>query len=117
MGEVDLEKAQDACWDNQTHELHLMVVQLREELADIKDGNRIILDEKCASDEKHCGCVPVLRGEIERLRAGLDTIAGGHTDRFPDAPDIMAGTPEEFRSGMWTWSQKVARAALHTGKD
>jgi hypothetical protein len=40
------------------------IERLREELADIKDGNRIILDEKCASDEVHCGCVPTLRKVI-----------------------------------------------------
>ncbi|MES0385793.1 MAG: hypothetical protein ABUJ98_14560, partial [Hyphomicrobium sp.] len=38
-----------------------------EELADIRDGERKILEEKCAGDEKHCGCVPTLRKEVERL--------------------------------------------------
>jgi len=47
--------------------------------------------------------------EIRRLRNALNTIAGGHTDRFPGAPDVMSAT---FRAEMWTWSQKVARAAL-----
>jgi hypothetical protein len=41
---------------------------LREELADIRDGEQTILAEKCASDEVHCGCVPTLRKEIERMQ-------------------------------------------------
>ncbi len=47
------------------------------------------------------------------LLLALDTIAGGVISRFPDdAPDIMAVTPEQFRSKMWSWSQEVARAAI-----
>jgi hypothetical protein len=44
-------------------------IQLADELQDIRDSEQTILDEKCASDEVHCGCVPTLRGEIERLRS------------------------------------------------
>ena len=44
-----------------------LVERLCETLQDIRDGERIILEEKCASDEIHCGCVPTLRGEIDRL--------------------------------------------------
>lgn len=44
-----------------------LVERLCEELQDIHDGERIILEEKCASDEIHCGCVPTLRKEIVRL--------------------------------------------------
>ena len=50
---------------------------------------------------------------IPEMLAALDTIAGGHTSRFPGAPDVMkAASPEAFQSAMWNWSQKVARAAL-----
>ncbi len=48
----------------------------------------------------------------ETLMEALETIAGGYTDRFPGAPDVMSETPETFRSKMWTWSQEVARAAI-----
>ncbi len=53
-----------------------------------------------------------MAGEIERLRAALEAIAGGHIDRFPGAPDVMQETPEEFRHKMWGWCQKVAAAAI-----
>ncbi len=46
------------------------------------------------------------------LVEALDTIAKGMTNKFPGAPDVMEMTPDEFRHTMWTWSQKVARAAL-----
>jgi hypothetical protein len=28
------------------------------------------MEERCPTDERHCTCVPMLRGEVERLRAG-----------------------------------------------
>jgi hypothetical protein len=40
-------------------------IQLADELQDIRDGEQTILAEKCASDEVHCGCVPVLRMELK----------------------------------------------------
>ena len=42
--------------------------QLEAELSDIKESHRIVMDEKCPSDEVHCTCVPVLRAENEALR-------------------------------------------------
>lgn len=51
--------------------------------------------------------------ENKRLRSTLHTIAAGMTNEFPGAPDVMTATsPVHFRSSMWEWSQKVARAAL-----
>ena len=51
------------------------------------------------------------------LREALDTIASGWTTRFPGAPDVMTATsPDHFRGEMWSWSQKVARAALSRAK-
>ncbi len=51
--------------------------------------------------------------ERDAARAALATIAGGMTNDFPGAPDVMtAESPAAFRSAMWTWSQACARAAL-----
>jgi hypothetical protein len=83
------------------------IEQLREELADIKDGNRIILDEKCASDEVHCGCVPVLRGEVERLREALDTIADSEDQVYSGEFPYHKGRADGLRE-----AGAVARAAL-----
>ena len=35
---------------------------------DYRQDTATVLDEKCASDERHCGCVPTLREEIKRLQ-------------------------------------------------
>ncbi len=73
------------------------VERLRKRITDLEEG----------SECPHCS-------ENARLREALDTIKGGYIDRFPGGPDIMAVGTDEFRHGMWTWSQSVARAALHT---
>lgn len=51
------------------------------------------------------------------LLAALETIAGGHTARFPGAPDVMTMAPDDFRHAMWSWSQEVARAAVSKAKE
>ncbi len=38
---------------------------------EVSEVHEKIMDEKCASDEIHCTCVPVLREEIKRLRQTL----------------------------------------------
>jgi sensor domain CHASE-containing protein len=57
--------------------------------------------------------------EVSRLRKmraelvkALETIAGGHTERFPGAPDVVEHVPVAFQAKMWSWSQEVARAAI-----
>ena len=49
------------------HNCHL-VKTLSDELADIKESFKKVMEEKCAKDEKHCPCVPVLRMEIKKLK-------------------------------------------------
>ena len=83
--------------------------------------------ERCDTKEfDHLHVIPpddiqrIMQSEIDELRAALDTtmkalttIAGGWTNRFPGAPDPMTTeSPLHFRSDMWLWSQKVAKAAL-----
>ncbi|KKM75532.1 hypothetical protein LCGC14_1389260 [marine sediment metagenome] len=38
---------------------------------EVSEVHEKVMDEKCASDEIHCTCVPVLREEIKRLRQTL----------------------------------------------
>jgi hypothetical protein len=44
----------------------------RYELEYLHEQHRDVIDEKCPSDEKHCGCVYILRREIARLRNELE---------------------------------------------
>jgi len=53
------------------------------------------------------------RKEIERLREALDTISGGHINRFPGAPNLDTPlSPLQFQAELLGWSQRVARAAI-----
>jgi hypothetical protein len=44
------------------------IERLTARLADWEDDRAKILNEVCPSDEVHCGCVPVLRAGVERLK-------------------------------------------------
>ena len=43
------------------------IAELEGELSDIKETYRTVMEEKCASDEVHCACVPALRSKIAEL--------------------------------------------------
>ena len=43
---------------------------LAEKVRELRDVDRV-LSEECPTDELHCGCVPALRREIERLREAI----------------------------------------------
>ena len=43
------------------------VKQLEEQIADMNDAYKVVMDEKCADDEIHCTCVPALRQQIKQL--------------------------------------------------
>jgi len=49
--------------------------RLMAELAERDAWHRAVMDETCGYDEKHCTCVPLLRREIEKLRAALTEAA------------------------------------------
>jgi len=48
------------------------VARLRERVEDYEDDVRRVLEDRGASDEAHCSCVPVLRAEVARLQAALE---------------------------------------------
>uniref|UniRef100_A0A6M3JNM9 Uncharacterized protein n=2 Tax=viral metagenome TaxID=1070528 RepID=A0A6M3JNM9_9ZZZZ len=50
-------------------ELYTDLEKVQAELADIHNSHKFIMDEKCSSQEKHCGCVPLLRAELTALKA------------------------------------------------
>lgn len=45
---------------------------MKEELGDIMQTHREVMDERCPTDEQHCTCVPFLREEIAALVKALD---------------------------------------------
>jgi len=67
------------------------------ELAAYKADAEKVLSEQCAGDEKHCACVPVLRREIERLKAELSELDAwmkysGEANEYVDW--VSAGKPK-----------------------
>lgn len=74
---------------------------LRAELDDYKRDHAQVMAERCASDEKHCSCVPHLRAEVEKLRAvasltrllrlfGADCDNEGIRQTLPKIDDALA---------------------------
>lgn len=98
---------------DQTGRLRKETTQLVDELQDIRDSERIILDEKCASDEVHCGCVPTLRREIERLREALGELIGWCKTYMEYHSKKRAENGCGSATGLWP-AITAAEAALHT---
>jgi hypothetical protein len=42
-------------------------LRLRDQLQEIQEVQDAVMAEKCAGDEVHCTCVPVLRAEVKAL--------------------------------------------------
>jgi len=51
------------------------IKQLEEQIADMNDAYKVVMDEKCADDEIHCTCVPALRQQIKELELGIQKIS------------------------------------------
>lgn len=54
-----------------TNKIEKEVEQLRNIIADYRDDVKRVLDEKCPTDERHCGCVPILRKQINKYQKAL----------------------------------------------
>lgn len=81
---------------------------------------RKLVDRHTASQSALAGMCQVVRdreAELEGVKGALDTIEAGRTAKFPGAPDAMTSNSLQFGCAMWTWSQKVARAALHPAEE
>ena len=94
------------------------IMQLAAELQDIRDSEQTILAEKCANDEKHCGCVPTLRGEIERLTFDRKELGqlGREAKRLREALELIKVRADQVTELDPEWLieeiGKIARAEL-----
>jgi hypothetical protein len=67
---------------HENRELKAEVATLREQLADWEDSYKMIMDERCSGDQKHCGCVPALKKKIKEYgRTSIHTILSTETER------------------------------------
>lgn len=55
--------------------------RLRAEVADWRETQRSVIEEKCPTDEVHCTCVPMLRKELAELRHA-NQLVGGERDEL-----------------------------------
>ena len=82
------------------------LARLADEVIDWREGQRRVMAENCAPDEKHCTCVPVLRKAIEELEADRDRLMRAC---------MMAREELQF-GGDWQGARAVIDGALRFGK-
>lgn len=71
------------------------VQDLRDRVLDHEDDIRAVLSEACAPDEKHCACVPALRGRIAELEGHL---ASSAPQRLMAALEVQAKDAASYES-------------------
>lgn len=54
----------DAVW-NEKHEVMKQLAAAKDDLHQIEQATRMVMEERCPSDERHCTCVPLLRKQLE----------------------------------------------------
>lgn len=111
--ERDTLRAASADWQWNYEEQVKLVAKLRAEVEDYKRAHETVMNERCAPDEMHCTCVPVLRREIEALRAlarsvvaGIDSWEASVEKIIGREPRVYWGALEELRAAL-----AAARAA------
>ena len=89
------------------------VERLRETLDEITERHVRVMEERCPTDERHCTCVPMLRGEIERLQLEnnkLHTECGHLQADLAECRRLLQegiGNPVDWID----WIQRAAKAA------
>lgn len=69
-------------YDDATEEINRRFAEFKEELDDIYAQHKMVMAEKCAPDEKHCTCVPMLRRDLKKVTEELNEIKKCHDCPF-----------------------------------
>ena len=78
------------------------VEHLRNIISDYRDDISRVLDEKCPTDERHCGCVPILRGQINKYQKALVLIT-----TMPELSQAITIAKNVLRErGKYTWTEQ-----------
>ncbi len=89
--------------------------ELIEIIQDYRDDFNRVLDEQCPSDEKHCGCVPILRTEIANYQNALvliTTFPSSNQQTFAEremqrvAHDVLNGHCSQKIDAVKYWVEK-----------
>lgn len=92
MSEVNL--------DNLCKALEAENAKLRDVIGDYRNDVSRVLDEKCPSDERHCGCVPILRFQLNKYQKALILITTASL--LSQATTIAREALQERGKFIWT---------------
>ena len=74
--------------------------ELRDVIDDYRNDASRVLDEKCPSDERHCGCVPILRDQLNKYQKALILITT--MPELSQATTIAREALQERGKFIWT---------------
>jgi len=74
--------------------------ELRDVIGDYRNDASRVLDEKCPSDERHCGCVPILRDQLNKYQKALILITT--MPELSQATTIAREALQERGKFIWT---------------
>lgn len=63
------------------------IERLQNVISDYRDDFAKVLDEKCPSDERHCGCVPILRKQLDLYKNALMRITTYPSSNYQTYPE------------------------------
>ena len=78
------------------------IAELRGVIGDYRNDASRVLDEKCPSDERHCGCVPILRDQLNKYQKALILIT-----TMPELSQATIIAREALQErGKFIWSEQ-----------
>lgn len=80
--------------------LEAEIAELRDVIGDYRNDASRVLDEKCPSDERHCGCVPILRDQLNKYQKALILITT--MPELSQATTIAREALQERGKFIWT---------------
>ena len=80
--------------------LNARIAELRDVIGDYRNDASRVLDEKCPSDERHCGCVPILRDQLNKYQKALILITT--MPELSQATTIAREALQERGKFIWT---------------
>ena len=90
-------------WNNRPIEdaLNARIAELRGVISDYRNDASRVLDEKCPSDERHCGCVPILRDQLNKYQKALILIT-----TMPELSQATIAREALQERGKFIWTEQ-----------
>ena len=81
--------------------LNKRIAELRDVIGDYRNDVSRVLDEKCPSDERHCGCVPILRDQLNKYQKALILIT-----TMPELSQATIAREALQERGKFIWTEQ-----------